>query len=197
MVRLGQVGQWSFHFSQIDQMSNPSWFKWISDGMDHEPIIDLTLFDRPKFRQTFLFDTPKLVRVACCASGVLHFLLKTWIGWLFKSPAYSWHNAHILFYVTVTLNNIWVTFFEMPLLIIIFYVFWKFKSLSPSLFIRLGQFGWFLMSAVVLFQVKDQTYFLSHLSQAQLKRLIFPLGCIQKVRWGCCLCTYLLYNVYF
>ncbi|KAJ8547484.1 hypothetical protein K7X08_011070 [Anisodus acutangulus] len=28
--------------------------------------------------------------------------------------------------------------------------------------------------------VKDQTYFLSHLSQAQLKRLIFPLGCIQK-----------------
>ncbi|KAF3680619.1 putative GTPase Der-like [Capsicum annuum] len=29
-------------------------------------------------------------------------------------------------------------------------------------------------------RVKDQTYFLSHLSQAQLKRLIFPLGCIQK-----------------
>ncbi|XP_060179646.1 uncharacterized protein LOC132609600 isoform X2 [Lycium barbarum] len=28
--------------------------------------------------------------------------------------------------------------------------------------------------------VKDQTYFLSHLSQAQLKRLVFPLGCIQK-----------------
>ncbi|XP_015088615.1 uncharacterized protein LOC107031683 isoform X1 [Solanum pennellii] len=28
--------------------------------------------------------------------------------------------------------------------------------------------------------VKDQTYFLSHLSQAQLKRLTFPLGCIQK-----------------
>ncbi|KAA8528091.1 hypothetical protein F0562_035040 [Nyssa sinensis] len=28
--------------------------------------------------------------------------------------------------------------------------------------------------------VKDQTYFLSHLSQAQLKRLIFPLGCIPK-----------------
>ncbi|GAB2238724.1 hypothetical protein Droror1_Dr00024637, partial [Drosera rotundifolia] len=28
--------------------------------------------------------------------------------------------------------------------------------------------------------VKDQTYFLSHLSQAQLKRLIFPLGCITK-----------------
>ncbi|PON71187.1 tRNA-specific 2-thiouridylase [Trema orientale] len=28
--------------------------------------------------------------------------------------------------------------------------------------------------------VKDQTYFLSHLSQAQLKRLIFPLGCISK-----------------
>ncbi|KAJ8751258.1 hypothetical protein K2173_016439 [Erythroxylum novogranatense] len=28
--------------------------------------------------------------------------------------------------------------------------------------------------------VKDQTYFLSHLSQAQLKRLVFPLGCIPK-----------------
>lgn len=28
--------------------------------------------------------------------------------------------------------------------------------------------------------VKDQTYFLSHLSQAQLKRLIFPLGCVTK-----------------
>ncbi|XP_015875893.2 uncharacterized protein LOC107412608 isoform X1 [Ziziphus jujuba] len=28
--------------------------------------------------------------------------------------------------------------------------------------------------------VKDQTYFLSHLSQAQLKRLIFPLGCVSK-----------------
>ncbi|XP_024025260.1 uncharacterized protein LOC21398389 [Morus notabilis] len=28
--------------------------------------------------------------------------------------------------------------------------------------------------------VKDQTYFLSHLSQAQLKRLVFPLGCISK-----------------
>ncbi|GFP98782.1 tRNA-specific 2-thiouridylase mnma [Phtheirospermum japonicum] len=28
--------------------------------------------------------------------------------------------------------------------------------------------------------VKDQTYFLSHLSQSQLKGLIFPLGCIQK-----------------
>ncbi|KAG6393322.1 hypothetical protein SASPL_147561 [Salvia splendens] len=31
--------------------------------------------------------------------------------------------------------------------------------------------------------VKDQTYFLSHLSQSQLKRLIFPLGCIEKVRF--------------
>lgn len=28
--------------------------------------------------------------------------------------------------------------------------------------------------------VKDQTYFLSHLSQNQLKRLLFPLGCISK-----------------
>ncbi|KAL5567138.1 hypothetical protein UlMin_030302 [Ulmus minor] len=28
--------------------------------------------------------------------------------------------------------------------------------------------------------VKDQTYFLSHLSPAQLKQLIFPLGCISK-----------------
>nr|KAJ0223490.1 hypothetical protein LSAT_V11C200099580 [Lactuca sativa] len=33
--------------------------------------------------------------------------------------------------------------------------------------------------------VKDQTYFLSYLSQAQLKRLVLPLGCIPKdeVRW--------------
>lgn len=30
-------------------------------------------------------------------------------------------------------------------------------------------------------QVKDQTYFLSHLSQSQLKRLLFPLGCMRKV----------------
>ncbi|XP_042513110.1 tRNA-specific 2-thiouridylase MnmA [Macadamia integrifolia] len=29
-------------------------------------------------------------------------------------------------------------------------------------------------------KVKDQTYFLSHLSQAQLRRLLFPLGCISK-----------------
>ncbi|XP_074579804.1 uncharacterized protein LOC141836262 [Curcuma longa] len=28
--------------------------------------------------------------------------------------------------------------------------------------------------------VKDQTYFLSHLSQSQLKKLLFPLGCITK-----------------
>ncbi|XXG56535.1 hypothetical protein AAC387_Pa03g3919 [Persea americana] len=28
--------------------------------------------------------------------------------------------------------------------------------------------------------VKDQTYFLSHLSQSQLRRLLFPLGCISK-----------------
>ncbi|XP_010519263.1 PREDICTED: uncharacterized protein LOC104798769 [Tarenaya hassleriana] len=28
--------------------------------------------------------------------------------------------------------------------------------------------------------VKDQTYFLSHLSQTQLRRLIFPLGCLTK-----------------
>ncbi|KAL0715408.1 hypothetical protein Bca4012_064730 [Brassica carinata] len=28
--------------------------------------------------------------------------------------------------------------------------------------------------------VKDQTYFLSHLSQSQLKRLLFPLGCVKK-----------------
>ncbi|XP_020961858.1 uncharacterized protein LOC107610164 isoform X2 [Arachis ipaensis] len=28
--------------------------------------------------------------------------------------------------------------------------------------------------------VKDQTYFLSHLSQSQLKQLLFPLGCISK-----------------
>ncbi|XP_019099477.1 PREDICTED: uncharacterized protein LOC104742640 [Camelina sativa] len=28
--------------------------------------------------------------------------------------------------------------------------------------------------------VKDQTYFLSHLSQPQLKRLLFPLGCVKK-----------------
>ncbi|KAK7391935.1 hypothetical protein VNO78_20359 [Psophocarpus tetragonolobus] len=29
--------------------------------------------------------------------------------------------------------------------------------------------------------VKDQTYFLSHLSQSQLKRLLSPLGCIPKI----------------
>ncbi|KAF0912829.1 hypothetical protein E2562_019418 [Oryza meyeriana var. granulata] len=29
-------------------------------------------------------------------------------------------------------------------------------------------------------KVKDQTYFLSHLSQTQLRRLLFPLGCITK-----------------
>ncbi|XP_043691968.1 tRNA-specific 2-thiouridylase MnmA-like [Telopea speciosissima] len=29
-------------------------------------------------------------------------------------------------------------------------------------------------------KVKDQTYFLSHLSQTQLRRLLFPLGCISK-----------------
>jgi tRNA U34 2-thiouridine synthase MnmA/TrmU len=32
----------------------------------------------------------------------------------------------------------------------------------------------------LFFQVKDQTYFLSHLSQTQLRRLLFPLGCITK-----------------
>lgn len=43
--------------------------------------------------------------------------------------------------------------------------------------------------------VKDQTYFLSHLSQAQLKRLIFPLGCIQKVRMKfACLLSHLIYQ---
>ncbi|MCO5556947.1 hypothetical protein L7F22_010502 [Adiantum nelumboides] len=31
-------------------------------------------------------------------------------------------------------------------------------------------------------QVKDQTYFLSHLSQFQLSRLIFPLGCVSKTQ---------------
>ncbi|KAK7391594.1 hypothetical protein VNO78_20011 [Psophocarpus tetragonolobus] len=30
------------------------------------------------------------------------------------------------------------------------------------------------------FMVKDQTYFLSHLSQSQLKRFLSPLGCIPK-----------------
>ncbi|KAF8718206.1 hypothetical protein HU200_025697 [Digitaria exilis] len=29
-------------------------------------------------------------------------------------------------------------------------------------------------------KIKDQTYFLSHLSQSQLRRLLFPLGCITK-----------------
>ncbi|KAH0879186.1 hypothetical protein HID58_066580 [Brassica napus] len=29
-------------------------------------------------------------------------------------------------------------------------------------------------------KVKDQTYFLSHLCQTQLKRLLFPLGCVKK-----------------
>ncbi|RLN40302.1 tRNA-specific 2-thiouridylase MnmA [Panicum miliaceum] len=29
-------------------------------------------------------------------------------------------------------------------------------------------------------KIKDQTYFLSHLSQSQLRRLLFPLGCIRK-----------------
>ncbi|XP_047263889.1 tRNA-specific 2-thiouridylase MnmA isoform X3 [Capsicum annuum] len=43
--------------------------------------------------------------------------------------------------------------------------------------------------------VKDQTYFLSHLSQAQLKRLIFPLGCIQKVRMKfACLPSHLIFQ---
>ena len=31
--------------------------------------------------------------------------------------------------------------------------------------------------------VKDQTYFLAHLSQQQLARTIFPLGTLTKVRW--------------
>lgn len=47
-------------------------------------------------------------------------------------------------------------------------------------------------SKVILkLQVKDQTYFLSHLSQSQLKRLIFPLGCISKV---CCNYYFALLN---
>jgi len=29
-------------------------------------------------------------------------------------------------------------------------------------------------------KIKDQTYFLSHLSQSQLRRLLFPLGCMKK-----------------
>ena len=32
--------------------------------------------------------------------------------------------------------------------------------------------------------VKDQTYFLAHLSQQQLARTIFPLGTLTKVRWN-------------
>lgn len=41
-----------------------------------------------------------------------------------------------------------------------------------------------LISLILTLQVKDQTYFLSHLSQTQLKRLIFPLGGISKVHFN-------------
>ncbi|CDY35562.1 BnaC05g27190D [Brassica napus] len=48
---------------------------------------------------------------------------------------------------------------------------------SPQCALRLGAKGdrHFKHS-----MVKDQTYFLSHLCQTQLKRLLFPLGCVKK-----------------
>lgn len=51
-----------------------------------------TFFDRPKFSPTFLFDTPKFVRVACCASDVLLFHWNLKLEDSSKPPAYLWHT---------------------------------------------------------------------------------------------------------
>ncbi|KAK7391596.1 hypothetical protein VNO78_20013 [Psophocarpus tetragonolobus] len=44
----------------------------------------------------------------------------------------------------------------------------------------IGDMGFHYVASRHYANVKDQTYFLSHLSQSQLKRFLSPLGCIPK-----------------
>src|ERR1044072_6117271 len=101
----------------------------------------------------------------------------------------------IFFFVARSCLHIWFigyisilpALFEESLLVILIELFAVTLTSAycvACLFIKWEIFYKLLISYVVLkFQVKDQTYFLSHLSQSQLKRLLFPLGCIPKVCW--------------